>query len=274
MAATAIKRSELVLIEEHRKSYDEWWNTFNESLKKLKIDTNLPEMIKDPYRFSELIGRRDKELRREYGKVARELNHHFVEKNELPERITGRKELDQLFGYLGKEFGMDLDKIHAIPSLLPTQFWATSPIVRSILTYKRGTSTIAAADTMVHEFDHMSIPFAKFGWDASTLGIVISMFIPPLSIPGSQQTRRYFEGRACFAESKLLESNSDELKAYGAWGLLYRTATPMQSKSAFTHRSDAIRVFYANNFRNYYNLQEKIGEENLKDFEKCAVRKV
>jgi len=58
MAAIATKKSELVLSDEARKTYDHIWNVANESLKNLGIDTAFLQKIKDPHEFSKLMERR------------------------------------------------------------------------------------------------------------------------------------------------------------------------------------------------------------------------
>jgi DNA-binding TFAR19-related protein (PDSD5 family) len=164
----ATKKSELILSDEARKTYDHIWNVANESLKNLGIDTAFLQKIKDPHVFSTLMERRM--APRELADACDKLNHIFTAKNNLPEKITKDEELVKfLSDYIEKNFGKKIDI-----AIRERRHQVAAYTRMNTMLFPEGSYILDTIISIPHELAHMN---ESFGWKLNDLdALLMPMF--------------------------------------------------------------------------------------------------
>jgi hypothetical protein len=84
---------------------------------------------------------------------------------------------------------------------------------------------------------------------------------------------RYKEGRATLAETDLLNSEDDAVRAYAAVRCLLHISTPTPQVYSEFYKMAAAHSRKIEGFMSYYTLEKKLGEGKLKEFDRMCTEK-
>jgi len=152
MAATATKKSELVLDETSRKVYERCWNIADEALKNLGIDAAPLQKIKDPYEFSKAM--KQHAVPYDLVEICNKLNHLFTTKNNIPEKTVGDEKVvgflsDYVEKISGKKFEIAIREAR----------YNTINVFENTLLFPEDLPVLDAFIVLPHELTHLTQTF-------------------------------------------------------------------------------------------------------------------
>jgi hypothetical protein len=255
----------LVLDEGVEKLYEDCRSIARERLERLGMHSSFLDKLtfSDLKRLNEAsnnekLGAEDAELNRELRRMKKELNRRFAENNKLPERISNIPELREfLSSYIekraGRKFEVEIDKSKNVSS------W----VLGDYMGFGEGMRIIEFPSSVEHELQHAEEPWINITKQYSVGRMHRLSF-------------KLREARAALRELRLVKSEDDALAAHTAIDMMLRlTESSPQSlvDRGLYSRNKNIRSYAraAEGFRQYYCLQQEVGEKLLEEFNrKCA----
>lgn len=157
MAATATKKSDLVLSDEVKELYDKCWKIAYDNVNKFGIDNRFLLKMKDPYEFSRLFGENRKAATEDMGKAEDALNLVFSLFNGMPEWIFKDSKTQKFFSdYIKENFGREV-KVE----IKPVAHMKASTDRVGVIHFYEANSLLDSVMSVWHEMAHLEEPFAK-----------------------------------------------------------------------------------------------------------------
>lgn len=299
---TATKSSELVLSEPIREFYNKCWKIADEALGELGKEKRLVEWlrkekriesaralredlqrIKDPYKYNDIIMTEGMFLGR--SRALNQLSDCFAEKNKLPYVISSRDDITQILEYVRKNHGVETRDLKILESSDENWHGTREHNGTRMLYYAHGVhafSSIYSIQTILHEMDHIN---NKNAWRLDCF--LDDLYKCDIRDEHAKKLRRaierYLEGKATFAESKVLGSKDAFVRAYSAIEFTDKIASPLPAFYKHKHDTKEYTAFseaiaeelkalreettiarkYKEGFRDYYTLQAIVGKERL-----------